>query len=66
MTSTNEASDELEDEILSAPPDDEAGDQNQESAEEKTGGAMVATLFVGMILALAAVPLLLFGPLGLL
>lgn len=66
MASTSEASDELEDEILSAPSDDEAEDQNQESTEEKAGGAMVATLFVGMILALAAVPLLLFGPLGLL
>jgi hypothetical protein len=64
MASTNEASDELEDEILSASPDDDA--RNQESTEEKAGGAMVATLFVGMILALAAVPLLLFGPLGLL
>ena len=54
----------MEDEILSPPYGDE--ELGTETAEEKAGGAMVATLFVGVILALAAVPFLLFGPLGLL
>ena len=55
----------MEDDILSPPYGDEEV-LGAETAEEKAGGAMVATLFVGVILALAAVPILLFGPLGLL
>ncbi|MGH7803090.1 MAG: hypothetical protein ACREQJ_01980, partial [Candidatus Binatia bacterium] len=64
LSVTAEETEVSEDEILSPPYGDE--EERGETAEERAGGAMVATLFVGMILALAAVPFLLFGPLGLL
>jgi hypothetical protein len=63
--SATEEAEVTEDEILSPPYGDEE-ELGTETAEEKAGGAMVATLFVGVILALAAIPILLFGPLGLL
>ena len=63
--SAAEQAEATEDEILSPPYGDEE-ELGTETTEEKAGGAMVATLFVGVILALAAVPILLFGPLGLL
>ena len=59
----SESSEELEDEILSGPYD-ENGEKEPETAEEQAGGVMVAVMFVGMIVGLAVAPLLLLGPLG--